>query len=512
MKAYIQNLWHNKPLQLIILLFVITRLTSVVFSKGFGMHDDHFCVIEPAQGWAENNNSRTIANYDVDIPVNGLNLFYPGTHCYLFKAMQWFGIYNPDVKMLLVRLLHALLSLIIVLSGYKIALKIHNIKSARLVGLLLTLYFFMPFLSVRTLVEFTCIPFLMLTYQQLDKAIDRKNLWFAILAGIFLGISINIRYQTAVFAIGYGLSLIFILKWRELVALTIGAAFCFAFFQGVVDYFVLGKPFAMFLNYAVYNYDNAYTFFTGNWFNYFLLILGILIPPVSFMLLFGYFRLWKKHLLLFLPAFLFLIFHSYFPNKQERFILPVIPFIIILGVVGWEQFIEKSHFWQKRKRILLYSWGFFWVINLVLLPVISTMYSKKARVESMLYLSQYHKQITCILQENTTRHSVKQLPRFYLRSWCHEIEVTKDNPLYKYAAQLQQHRQHQPTLVPQYVLFWENTNMESRVDSMKSLFPNLQYMKSFEPGFVDLMLFKMNPYNANMSIHVYATNEQGQAH
>lgn len=510
MKAYFQNLWHNKPLQLIIILFIATRLTSVVFSKGFGMHDDHFCVVEPAQGWAENNNSRTIANYKIDIPINGLNLFYPGVHCYLFKALQWFGIYNPDAKMLIVRLLHALLSLIIVISGYKIAFKLHNQKSARLAGLLLTLYFFMPFLSVRTLVEFTCIPFLMLTYVYLNSAIDHKKIHLALLAGIFLGIAINIRYQTAVFAIGYGLALIFQLRWKEVIALTFGTALCFGFFQGIVDYFVLGKPFAMFLDYALYNYDNAYNFFTGNWFNYILLILGILIPPVSIMLLFGYFRLWRKHLLLFLPAFLFLIFHSYFPNKQERFILPAIPFIIVLGVVGWNQFIEKSTFWQKRKKILLYSWGFFWTINLLLLPIISTMYSKKARVESMLYLSQYHNQITCILQENTTRQSVKQLPRFYLRSWCHELEVTKDNPPYKFAEHLQYLRQQQPDQVPQYVLFWEDTDISARVDSIKALFPDLKYMKSFEPGFVDQILFKMNPYNANMSIHIYATNEQKQ--
>ena len=60
------------------------------------------------------------------------------------------------------------------------------------------------------------------------------------------------------------------------------------------------------LNNAIrYNIENAETYNTQKWYNYLLLISGILIPPVSIFLIFGFIRSWKKQLLLFLPAFIF---------------------------------------------------------------------------------------------------------------------------------------------------------------------------------------------------------------
>ena len=60
------------------------------------------------------------------------------------------------------------------------------------------------------------------------------------------------------------------------------------------------------------------------------------------------FKNWKKEPLLFWPTFLFFAFHTYFPNKQERFILPVIPMIIIAGFIGAHQIVSKYE-WNSKK-------------------------------------------------------------------------------------------------------------------------------------------------------------------
>ncbi len=149
---------------------------------------------------------------------------------------------------------------------------------------------------------------------------------------------------------------------------------------------------------------------------YLVLIAGILIPPVSLFLFFGYFRSWRKHLMLFLPSFLFLAFHIYFPNKQERFIFPVIPFMVVLGCIGWYDFLKHSSFRQNRKKLLQYSWIFFWVLNTIPLLVVTVTYSKRSRVESMIYLSKKNDFKRLIVEDSN--HEVFTMPPFfYLGKW-----------------------------------------------------------------------------------------------
>jgi len=53
MKEKIQQYWKTKPLQVIIIMALLVRLLAAVFSQGYGMHDDHFLVIEASQSWAD---------------------------------------------------------------------------------------------------------------------------------------------------------------------------------------------------------------------------------------------------------------------------------------------------------------------------------------------------------------------------------------------------------------------------------------------------------------------------
>ncbi|MFN8134921.1 MAG: hypothetical protein U0Z17_06750 [Bacteroidales bacterium] len=70
-----------------------------------------------------------------------------------------------------------------------------------------------------------------------------------------------------------------------------------------------------------YNIQAANDYISGPWYNYMLLLAGLLIPPVSLMLLFGFFRIWEKAIVTISAGFSFPGF-SFVLNKQERFILP----------------------------------------------------------------------------------------------------------------------------------------------------------------------------------------------
>ncbi len=499
----IQKLWNEKPLMLIMIIAVLTRFLAVVFSRGFGMHDDHFLVIEAAQAWVDGVIvPGHLQGPGQELIPDGHSLFYMGLHFLLFKFLAVLGIFDPSFKMLLVRILHALASVYSVWLAYKITEKLSTKKDAALAGILMASMWFLPMLSVRNLVETFCFPFTLAGIWCMLNAEKKKYpLLNYLLAGFILGMSISVRFQLIVFVGGVGLVLLIQRKWIQAVVFGFGALVSIFLLQGLVDYFIWGYPFAEFIEYVKYNIQAAHDYVSGPWYNYLLLLAGIFIPPISLILLFGFFRIWRKQLIIFLPAFLFLVFHSLFPNKQERFIFPIVPYLIIGGVIGWNSFLEISKFWKNHQKALSRAWVFFWVLNLLLLIPVSTAYSKRSRVEAMAYLLNYPG-IMVILAEDSNSGSAQMLPRYYSGQWMQALYKSKTEVISYMADSL-------PCQVKDasFVLFYSDENLQARVDTMKKEIPSLVYEKTFMPGMIDEIMHRLNPVNRNETIYMYRNND-----
>jgi hypothetical protein len=497
----IQVLWEEKPLVVILFLAVFFRLLAVIFAKGWGMLDDHFLVIESAQSWVDGGDYNDwLPGSPRNTGPTGHSFFYPGFHFILFSFFRFIHLEDPQTKMFFVRLLHATWSLITVYYGYKISRRIGDEKSARLAGLLLAVFWFMPWISVRNLVEVACIPFLVLAIWQILSKRDKPNqIPVYLLAGIFLGLAFNIRTQTALFSVGLGVAILIRGKWKELAALISGSLLPVILIQGTIDLILWGRPFAEILGYFSDNITHAKSYFIMPWYNYFLVILGIMIPPVSLFLFFGYLKTWKKHLIIFLPVAIFFIFHSSFPNKQERFILPVIPFIIILGTIGWNEFIAGSSFWKNRRQLLKGCWIFFWVINIAGLLLVSVVYSKKSRVETMSYLSKY-KGINYFLVADAGNNP-ELFPLFYLKQWPHVYDefIGNENTDSLIIRVSKASREKQPG----FILFSAENNLASEVIKARRSFPLIVYETTIEPGFMDRFVRWLNPVNKNRTVYIY---------
>ena len=497
----IKRLREYRPLLFILLPALFLRLLSAIFSRGFGMHDDHFLVIEPSYWWSQG------INYQEWLPMNGIHphpdghsLFYSGLHYLFFVVCNGAGIADPQVRMLLVRVIHALFSLLTVYFAYRITEKISGKKEAFTAALLTAFFWFMPFLSVRNLVEIVCIPFLMYGAWLIISANDaRKPLWRYFAAGLVMGLAFSVRFQTASFIAGLGLAMLILKLWKPTLVFGIGVLASVLPVQGLIDYFIWGAPFTEFAEYVRYNIQAANDYIIGPWYNYILLLAGILIPPVSIFLLTGFFASWRKQLLLFLPAFVFLVFHSVFPNKQERFIFPVIPFVIVLGTAGWSAMMQKSGFLKLHRGFISGSWKFFWIVNIILLLAISFSYSKKSRVEAMTYLSGY-KDVKMILLEDSRHNSAKMVPVYYMGQWADVMEKSKtgfrmnfrrrftDADSLKYA---------------RFVLFFEKDSLEGRVNMLRTYLPGLEYETTIRSGMVDWFMHWINPVNLNQDIYIY---------
>ncbi|RLD81886.1 MAG: hypothetical protein DRJ15_03125 [Bacteroidetes bacterium] len=500
----ISHLFKQHPFRVILVLAVIIRLVAVIFSKGFGWFDDHFLIIEASQSWVDGYDyNRWLPGSEGNTGPGGHNFFYAGLHFIIFKFFSYIGFTDPQGKMYVVRLLHAALSLAVVVLGYRITLKLSGQKGANIAGLLLALLWLFPFISVRNLIEFTCVPFLLWgSWILMDKEKKRKLLLNGFLAGLVLGIAFCMRFQSMVYIGGIGLGLMLLGRWKEAFGTGFGVIVSAFLFMGSIDIFIWGYPFAELIEYINYNMYNYAEYTVGPWYQYILVLLLLTVPPVSFFLIFGYFygfiKDWKKYILIFLPVMLFLIFHSYYPNKQERFILPIVPFIIIAGTAGWLSFQEQSKFWLKRKMLNSILWGFFWLINISFLLVISTTYSKRARVESMTYLSKYPK-IDNILVENSNKAGINLLPMYYLDQWVGYSEITNT----KNAAAAKQWYIDYQINPPDFMIFEGENNLDVRLEEALEEFPGMVYETTISPGMIDRILFWLNPINENQNAYIY---------
>ena len=510
--AEINREWEENPLRVIILLAIVSRLVAVIFSRGFGWFDDHFLIIEASQSWVDGfDYNRWLPESEGNNGPTGHNLFYTGLHYVLFRFFSFLGFDDPQGKMYVIRFLHAALSMVVVILGYKITLKIGGKKAAGISGLLLAVLWMFPFISVRNLVEFTCVPFLFWgTWILINDEKKRNPFLKGLLAGLILGIAFCMRFQSMVYIGGIGLGLLILGRWKEAITTGIGVLITAFLLLATIDIYVWGYPFAELMEYIDYNMHSYAEYNIGPWYQYILVIILALIPPISFFLIFGFFyafiKAWRKYLLIFLPVLLFLIFHSYYPGKQERFILPLIPFFIIAGTAGWYYFLQKSRFWAGRKALHLSSWGFFWLINIILLLVISTTYSKRARVESMCYLSKYQ-DIDNILVENSNKDGINLLPMYYLGQWAGYGEINNTRPASVVGTWYKENYLN----MPDFVIFEGEKNIEYRLAEVKKVFPDIVYETTVSPGMIDRILFWLNPVNENQNMYIYR-NTQSRPH
>lgn len=494
MTEKIKYYWNNNPLLVIILIGSLIRLIAAVFSKGYGMQDDHFLVIEPAESWVQGLDQNNWLNNNSDSVPSGHSFFYVGLHYLFFSFLDWIHITDAQFKMFLVRLIHGAYSMTIVVLGFKIAQKIANTEIAKMVGLLLAVLWFLPWLSVHNMVEYFCVPPLIYATWLIIKNDSKPTFKVVLLAAFIAGLAVGIRYQTIFFLVGFGLAFLLQRQFINLVIFTIFSFLSF-FITQIADIFIWGKPFAELGEYISYNMENSTTYYNQPFYLYLLTLAGMF-GPIGLFLLFGYFKNWKKHAFIFIPSFLFFAFHSYFPNKQERFIAPMIPFVIILGYMGWMEYKNHSKFWTKNNKFHKGIWSFFWVVNSLLLVVISTAYTRKSRVETMTFLAN-QKDMTNYVWDCAHKDDYLLPPRFYSERWDKQFIIVKNSDV----ELILQNTDYVPA---NYVVFVEDELLEERKARIMKTYPNLKHLTTVEAGFLDLILHKMNPNNNKFErFHIY---------
>ena len=279
------------------------RLIAAIFSQGYGMHDDHFLVVEASSSWVDGY------DYNGWLPWSegnrggpeGHSFTYVGLNFLFFYTFKFMGIVNPMLLMFFNRLIHGIISLAVIYFAFKISEKLSNTKNAIIVAWLLAFATVVPFMSVRNLVELAAVPFLMYGSWLLisEKLTNKYNFFYA---GLAIGFALSFRYQIAVFAIGIGAYYFFTWKFKEFLWSVAGLILTFVLTQGLVDYIIWDYPFAEFYAYFTYNLDQGMAYQpNSNYFMYFYVLMGVFILPLGILIWIGFLRSSRKY-------FLFLMF------------------------------------------------------------------------------------------------------------------------------------------------------------------------------------------------------------
>lgn len=353
-------------------------------------------------------------------------------------------------------------------------------------------------MSVRNLVEIVCIPPIMAGFYY---CIKEKKLGY-LLAGLWFGVSFIFRYQSMILPGGVGLVLLFSKNFKNIIYLLIGFLLPVVLIQGTIDWLAWGYPFASFWSYLTFNATHGESYTTGPFYRYLLLIIGILIPPTSFLLLYGFCRTWKKQIIIFFPVLLFFLFHSIYPNKQERFIFPIFPLIVMLSIIGCESLADISKFWQKHKATLKGLWFWFWAVNTMLLLVLTFTYSKKTRVEPLTYLS--HKQSISGIFVERGKLGDFMLPLFYLNKNVPVYDLLGDYNSTDIERNIYKKRQK----FPNYAVFYGKEDIEKRIGTFENAFGVRLFPETvISPSLIDDILYKLNPrHNKNQTALIFKIN------
>ncbi len=384
------------------------RLTSAVFSRGFLAADDHHVVVVAADGLASGGS----------LPVGYRRSFlYPTAMSFIMSAARALGITSPDAEMLLVRLAHGAYSLLGIVLVYRILDRTFGRDSAVLGGLLMATIFPIPVTSVHQFEEVVCQVPLLAGCWWLLRAQDRPDTaaW-PVLAGVMLGIALILRLQLLSFVA----PLLLLLWYRSprnigpyatvgllLVLVAQGAAnavvngewwFSFKAYYGVL--FVAPQE--------VVRESGGYP--SGPPWRYVLTLLGVFVPPFSLLAAAAMIRGGRAIPLLGIPTLGFLVAHSLIANKQERFLLPVLPLLIVLAAAGFSDirawFARRG--WTPAYRGL---WIYFAVVEAALLSVTIFSYGKKDRVAPLVFIEKQHNALGVIIAQFSQTFTV---PAYYL--------------------------------------------------------------------------------------------------
>ena len=353
---------EGKWLRRVLLAAAAVRLMASIFSEGYIMSDDHFLAVEPVSSWVsgENYHNWFPNEYNHTDHAQPFSYAYYFLNFLILKFCALIGIMNPFIQAFVLRLMHAALSLWGVYLFVKLAERLVSSVTWRMYAIWFWVFGgVVAVFSVHQLVETACIPFVLLAYLYVLKYFHHERTSAIIIAALAFSFSVGMRYQLVFFPLTLGMYFLWKRKWSG--AVFFGFFFTLGFALTQIDNLLFWhKPiYQHLLDYQAYNATH-FSDYPSNVFSYLALITYYVFPVLTIVFLIS---LRRRHssfghssptfvapqhsssghssptfvapqhsdtLTIFIGVTVFILFHLVFPNRQERFLLPAVPFVLLL--------------------------------------------------------------------------------------------------------------------------------------------------------------------------------------
>ncbi len=481
LKKFIQN----HPLLFCLTIAITLRFFAVIFSKGYMAHDDHFETVRMAYLWFSGDMFRSDGTLTwIGAPASGISrsTFYP---LLLFWGMKFFSIFggsNLNSFMYFNRALHALFSLVLVTFGFKYVQMESDKKTATICGLILAGHFLFPFLSVRNLIEMVSsellLPSLFLSHLGLKQNKDVYHFY----AGLLMGLAWVIRPHVLVAMLPIPFLILLVKRKLQPLLFYLFSFSIIVMAQGILDIFTVGRFLGSQIDYVMGNFSQP-PCISGPIYQYLLLSLGVFIPPFSLVFLGSIFQkdLIRNNLIVFSATMSFLVIHSLVPAKQERFLLPIFPELVILGCLGLFYLCQSRAWYLKKGGLRRSLLGFSIAVSVLLLIPTTLNYSHRDRVEPLVFLSR-QKDVKGVIFDCTEKDIF--IPDSYLGPKRPSyFQITK----WKQLGAIPQ-KEH-----PNYAVIFSEGGLEEHILNLEKQMRGVAVIKHIHASLIDRALHLLNP-------------------
>jgi hypothetical protein len=485
---------EGKCLRRVLLAAAAVRLIAAIFSEGYIMSDDHFLAVEPVSSWVsgENYHNWFPNEYNETDHAQPFSYAYYFLNFVILKFCSLIGIANPFIQAFVLRLAHAILSLWGVYLFVKLAERLISSVTWRMYAIWFWVFGgVVTVFSVHQLVETACIPLVLLAYLYVLKYFERERMGALIFAALAFSISVGMRYQLVFFPLTLGMYLLWKRKWSG--AVLFGIFFTLGFALTQIDNLLFWhKPiYQHLLDYQSYNATH-FSDYPSNVFSYFALISYYIFPVITILFLLSLRRrpshevpsserpssFGPSHEVpssfgpsntqpIFIGVAIFIVFHLVFPNRQERFLLPAVPFVLLLMIRAISKHYPceascKASFAESCNTSFEESWIPKSIKTSIYLSILYTLsysfYVPKAKYIDCCHVLYERGDFQNVVIDNWKGEESVWLPMHYVGKFVHPFSMTNKKSL----DQLKQQITHQPLYdskrlpapAPNYLIIW----------------------------------------------------------
>ena len=415
----------QKPNWIYIFIFGLLFIGTAIFNKGFLASDEYWVGIDryiPAQ----NSSARTLVHEDdVKSPMQIMPMFL------LAQLSLKLGIEEPYNQYSFVVLgvgLFAFLFYWLGIELYYLRLYLADKKGIselrphkNLTYLIFSFYFASSLILTRPMFESVSAPFLFISVifaLLYDKFEDKQDL---IIALIFFSISFILRPQSCLTSLTLLILPILKKRWKDL-CYVIGAGIIALILTGLPDFFLINKFHGSILKLANYNIAHGEDYGKQPFYYFPVLIFILTLAPI-------FIRKYKNDFLkknirqLKAPLFyifFFVLLHSFFPQKFERFLIPILPILFLLLVpLLYDLILNRNQ--------LKFRWYSLISINFLLF-FFATFFPGQKNITDLSLFVNKNKEITNLISVD---NAIDWIPRAFINRKEPNIEYIKNIDLLK---------------------------------------------------------------------------------